>query len=61
VIPDEWGLIVVGIASVVFGVLLAVWPKEGLVTLVWIFGVFAVVFGVMQLVMANRVRKMDVA
>ena len=27
----------------------------------WIFGVFAVVFGVMQLVMAHRVRKMDIA
>jgi uncharacterized membrane protein HdeD (DUF308 family) len=60
VIPDEWGLIVGGIASVVFGVLLAVWPKEGLVALVWIFGVFAVVFGIMQLVLANRVRKMPI-
>jgi uncharacterized membrane protein HdeD (DUF308 family) len=28
---------------------------------VWIFGVFAVVFGVMQLVLAYRVRRMDVA
>ena len=57
VIPDEWGLILGGIASVIFGVLLAIWPKEGLVALVWIFGVFAVVFGVTQLVLANRVRK----
>ena len=60
VIPDEWGLIVGGIASVVFGVLLAVWPKEGLVALVWIFGVFPLVFGIMQLVLANRVRKMPI-
>ena len=57
VIPDEWGLILGGIASVIFGVLLAIWPKEGLVALVWIFGVFAVVFGAAQLVLANRVRK----
>ena len=35
-----------GAASAVFGVLLAIWPKEGLIALVWIFGVFAVVFGV---------------
>src|SRR5215217_8622130 len=60
VIPDEWASILGGIASVVFGVLLAVWPKGGLVALVWIFGVFAVVFGVMQLVLANRVRKMPI-
>ena len=45
-IPDEWTLIVGGAASAVFGVLLAVWPKEGLIALVWIFGVFAVVFGI---------------
>ena len=57
VIPDEWGLILGGIASVIFGVLLAIWPKEGLVALVWIFGVFAVVFGVTQLVLANRVER----
>ena len=61
VIPDEWGLILGGVASVIFGALLAIWPKEGLVALVWIFGVFAVVFGAAQLVLANRVRKMDIA
>src|SRR5215216_295088 len=49
VIPDEWAFILGGVASAIFGVLLAVWPKEGLITLVWIFGVFAVVFGVTQL------------
>jgi uncharacterized membrane protein HdeD (DUF308 family) len=61
VIDGEWALIVGGLASVIFGVLLAKWPKESLIALVWIFGVFAVVFGVMQLVLAYRVRRMDVA
>ena len=61
VIDGEWTLIVGGLASVIFGVLLAIWPKEGLIALVWIFGVFAVVFGVMQLILAHRVRRMDVA
>jgi uncharacterized membrane protein HdeD (DUF308 family) len=61
VISGEWTLIVGGILLVIFGVLLAVWPKEGLIALVWIFGVFAVVFGVLQLVLAYRVRRMDVA
>ncbi|HET6659596.1 MAG TPA: DUF308 domain-containing protein [Rubrobacter sp.] len=60
VIPDEWTLIVGGAASAVFGVLLAIWPKEGLIALVWIFGVFAVVFGVAQLVLANRIRRMPI-
>ena len=61
VIDGEWALIVGGLVSVIFGALLAIWPKESLIALVWIFGVFAVAFGVMQLVMANRVRRMDVA
>jgi uncharacterized membrane protein HdeD (DUF308 family) len=61
VIEGEWALMVGGLASVIFGVLLAVWPKEGLIALVWIFGVFALVYGVMHLVLAHRVRRMDVA
>ena len=46
-------------ASVVFGVLLAGGPRKAWSRLVWIFGVFAV-FGVMQLVLANRVGKMPI-
>ena len=61
VISDEWTSIVGGVASVIFGVLLALWPKEGLMALVWIFGIFALVFGIMQLVLAYRVRRMDIA
>ena len=56
VIDGDWAMIVGGLTSVIFGVLLAIWPKESLIALVWIFGVFAVVFGVMQLVLANRVK-----
>ena len=58
-IEGEWALIVGGVASVIFGVLLAVWPGAGLLALVWIFGIYALVFGVMQLVLAFRVRKMQ--
>ena len=61
VISGEWALIVGGVASVIFGVLLAVWPREGLIALVWIFGIYALAYGVMQLVVAYRVRRMDVA
>jgi uncharacterized membrane protein HdeD (DUF308 family) len=57
VIRGEWALIVGGLASVIFGVLLAVWPREGLLAFVWIFGIYALVFGVMQLVLVYRVRR----
>ena len=35
VIRGEWALIVGGVASVIVGVLLAGWPKEGLLALAW--------------------------
>ena len=60
-ISGEWALILGGVASVIFGVLLAVWPREGLLALVWIFGIYALVFGITQLVLAYRVRKMPIA
>ena len=47
--------------EVLFGVLLAVWPREGLIALALIFGIYALVFGIMQLVVAYRVRRMDIA
>jgi uncharacterized membrane protein HdeD (DUF308 family) len=54
-------ILVGGVASVIFGVLVALWPREGLVALVWIFGIYALVYGVTQLVLAYRVRRMNIA
>jgi uncharacterized membrane protein HdeD (DUF308 family) len=31
--------------SVLFGVLLAVWPKSGATTLVWLIGIYAIAYG----------------
>jgi uncharacterized membrane protein HdeD (DUF308 family) len=61
VILGEWALIAGGVVSVIFGIVLVVWPSEGLLALVWIFGIYALVFGVMQLVLAYRVRRMQTA
>jgi len=60
VIDGEWALIVGGLATVIFGVLLAIWPKEGLIALALIFGIYALVFGVVHLVLAYRVRRMNI-
>jgi uncharacterized membrane protein HdeD (DUF308 family) len=38
-----------GLASIVFGVLIAAQPSSGLLTVVWLIGVYAVVFGVMYI------------
>jgi len=47
---------VAGIISVVFGVLLAINPSAGIVTLVWLFGIYMIVFGALALALALRLR-----
>ena len=56
-IEGEWALIVGGIFSVLFGVILAVvGPFVGILSLVWLIGAYAVAFGVLLLITAFRVR-----
>jgi uncharacterized membrane protein HdeD (DUF308 family) len=38
-----------GALTVLFGVLLAIWPKSGATALVWLIGVYAVVYGLTML------------
>ena len=55
-IQGEWALIVGGILSVLFGVILAVLPGVGILSLIWLIGIYALVFGVLMLIAAFRVR-----
>jgi uncharacterized membrane protein HdeD (DUF308 family) len=55
-LEGEWVLIVGGVLSVIFGVLLAVLPGVGILALVWLIGAYAVAFGVLLIVLAFRVR-----
>ena len=55
-IEGEWALILGGIASVLFGLILAVLPAVGILSLVWLIGAYAVAFGVLLLITAFRVR-----
>jgi uncharacterized membrane protein HdeD (DUF308 family) len=55
-IQGEWLLILNGILSVAFGVIIAIFPGAGLVTLVWLIGMYAIVFGVILLVLGFRLR-----
>ena len=43
-----------GAVSVAFGVLLIAFPGEGLISLVWLVGIWSIVFGVSSLGLANR-------
>src|SRR5262244_1728808 len=52
----EWLLILNGALSVLFGLLLVVTPALGILTLVWIIGAYSIVFGVVMLTLAFRLR-----
>lgn len=45
-----------GALSVVFGLLLAVWPQAGAVTLTWLVGIYAIVYGAAMLYYAYRLQ-----
>jgi uncharacterized membrane protein HdeD (DUF308 family) len=55
-IRNEWLLVIGGVASVVFGILLVVNPRAGLLALVWLVGAYALVFGVILVGLAYRLR-----
>jgi len=56
-ISGEWMLILAGALSVIFGLLLATFPRTGALTLVMWLGAFALVFGVVVLGLAFRLRR----
>ena len=41
--------VLAGLASIVFGILIAAQPASGLLAVVWLIGVYAIVFGVMYI------------
>lgn len=50
-----------GILSVALGLLLAAFPVTGIVVLVWWIGAYAILFGILMIVLALRLRGVAVA
>jgi uncharacterized membrane protein HdeD (DUF308 family) len=53
----RWLMALSGAASVVWGFLLLVWPFVGAIVLAWWMGAYALVFGVMLLLLAFKLRR----
>lgn len=58
-LDNEFWMALGGAASIVFGALLVASPGAGLISLVWLVGIWSVVFGVSSISLAYRLHKID--
>jgi len=56
VIANEWLMILSGIVSIIFGILLIAQPGAGAISIVWLIGAYALLFGILTLMLALRLR-----
>jgi uncharacterized membrane protein HdeD (DUF308 family) len=57
-IPNEWLMILSGVVSIIFGILLIAQPSVGAIAIVWLLGAYALLFGILTLLLAFRLRGM---
>jgi uncharacterized membrane protein HdeD (DUF308 family) len=55
-LSNEWLLILSGILSVAFGVLVIAMPSAGALSIIWLIGLYAILFGIMLLTLAFRIK-----
>jgi uncharacterized membrane protein HdeD (DUF308 family) len=56
-IENEWALILGGIISVIFGIIVLIAPGAGALALVWWIAIYSIVFGVMFVAFSLRLRR----
>jgi uncharacterized membrane protein HdeD (DUF308 family) len=57
-VKGEWFLILMGLASIVFAVMLLWNPLPGALALVWLIGSYAIVFGILGIILGFRLRSL---
>jgi uncharacterized membrane protein HdeD (DUF308 family) len=56
-IQNEWLLILCGLLSVAFGVLMILNPGAGAMAVLWLIGAFAVAYGVLLIILSFKLKK----
>lgn len=59
-IKNEWMLIIDGVFSVLIGVVLFIFPAASAVALAWLIGLFAILLGIVFIILGFRLRKLAV-
>ncbi len=58
VVTGEWWLAVGGVVSIIFALMLMLFPAAGALGLIWLIGTYACLFGVIQIVLGFKVHKL---
>jgi uncharacterized membrane protein HdeD (DUF308 family) len=54
----EWLLVVVGVLSIIVGIIFFIHPTSSILAIVWLLGVFALIYGIIQIVRAIQFRSL---
>ena len=58
VVSDAWWIGLSGALSVVFGVVIAVFPGTGVLTILWLIGAYSIAAGIPRIAAAYRIRQL---
>jgi len=51
-------LVIIGIISIVVGIIFVIHPTSSILTIVWLLGVFALIYGIIQIFRAIQLRSL---